>query len=64
MLLRLKHDIPHHLHCFRVLEHNVLSLNRGLHEVLVDYFAEAAPEITVVHDEEMIAASNQVVADV
>lgn len=64
MLLGLEHEIPHHLGRFRILEYDVFFLDHGLHEVLVDCFAEATPEVAVVHDEEMVAAGDQAVADV
>ena len=61
MLFRMDHIIVDHLNGFCILNHNVLLVHHGLHKVLVDQFPEAAPLVSVLHDEQMVAAGDEVV---
>ena len=57
-------EIPEHLDSFGVLQDDVLVFAHGFHEVLVDDFAEAAPDVAVVHNKQVVAASDDIVADI
>ena len=55
MIIRIDHEVPHHLSRFRVLDMDMLLLTHRLHEVLMHQLADLPPCLTIIHDEEVIA---------
>lgn len=61
MLFQIKHVVMDHLGRFGILKHKMLLLYHRLHEVLMDWLAEAPPRVSVLHNEQMVATSDEVV---
>lgn len=64
VLLRVQGVVAHHLHGFRVLSCNVRAITFALHEGLVDDLSARAPEVAVLHDQNMIAFGHELRGDV
>jgi hypothetical protein len=63
MLVRAEAEVSHHLHGLCILHFDVLFLDHALHKKLMDDLAETSPHISIVHDEQMIATGDDVVAN-
>jgi len=63
MLVRAQAKVSHHLHRLCILQFDVLFLDHALHKILMDDFAKTSPHISVVHDEQMVATGDDVVAN-
>ena len=59
MIIRIDHKVPHHLSRFRVLNVNMLLLAHWLHKILMHQFPDLPPRLAIIHDEEVIALSDQ-----
>lgn len=60
VLLRLGHVVEDHLRGLGLLEHPMLLLAAGLHEVLVDHLAQGPPAVTILHDKQVIRVGDHV----
>lgn len=60
MRLWLHKEVVHHLGRFRVLDMNVLLFAHRLHEVLMHKLSNFAPSFAIVHNQKMVALSDQV----
>ena len=50
MMIRIDHEIPHHLSRLGVLNMDMLLLAHGLHEILMYQFPDLPPRFAIVHD--------------
>ena len=50
MMIRIDHEVPHHLSRLGVLNMDVLLLAHGLHEILMYQFPDFPPRFAIVHD--------------
>lgn len=64
VVLRILPEIVQKLNGLGVLDGDVLPLHHRLHEMLVDQLAEFPPEVSILHDQEMVPAGHQIVRDV
>jgi len=55
------HIIPYHLHSFGVLDLDMFLLDHRFHKMLMCNLTEAPPKLPVVHDQHMIASTNEIV---
>ena len=59
VIFRIYHEIPHHLRRFRVLNMDMLLLAHWLHKILMHQLPDLPPRLAIIHDEEVIALSDQ-----
>lgn len=64
MSFRLDHEISHHLDGFGVNELDMVLDDHALHEVLMDEFATCPPLIGILHEQDMITATDDAVANI
>lgn len=63
MLIRPNTEVTQHLRRFGILDYMGL-LHHGFHKVLVDELPECAPELTILHDQQMVTSCNQDIGEI
>ena len=64
VLVRPHTKVAKHLHSLSILDFDVSLFHHGLHEMLMDELPEGAPEVTILHNQQVVAPSNQFISNV
>ena len=56
--------VAKHLHGLSILDLNVSLLHYGFHEMLVNELPESAPQVAVLHDQQVVAPCDQLIPNV